>query len=208
MKITTEPVLVNQGDEGATLTVDSGSPVIYRLARQAPELGTLSAGQSAVLTAPTWVATAAGSAEVSVTPLAVATTDNSESLTDTVQIGTVSITKVSLIKPVMFPIRVQAVSCILDNTALAASDTNYWTAEVGKLAALTGVFGSVMATKSTQATGGAAFLTQQAWTFDAITFSAANQLLVKDDVLAIRWTKFGTPANLQGLMVGIRWTAA
>jgi len=114
----------------------------------------------------------------------------------------------SLIKPVQFPITVRGVSLVLDNTAVAASDTDYWTVDVGRIPALSSSFGSIMATKTTQTTGGAAFLTNQAWNFDAVTFTAVNQTLVKDDILAIRFTKTGAPTNLQGMVASVRWQVA
>jgi len=134
--------------------------------------------------------------------------DVSEGLDTTVVIGTVSATKTSLIKPVQFPITVRGVSLVLDNTAVAASDTDYWTVDVGRIPALSSSFGSIMATKTTQTTGGAAFLTNQAWNFDAVTFTAVNQTLVKDDILAIRFTKTGAPTNLQGMVASVRWQVA
>ncbi|HEY9522455.1 MAG TPA: hypothetical protein VIR33_04395 [Thermopolyspora sp.] len=134
--------------------------------------------------------------------------DVSEGLDTTVVLGSIAATKTAIVKPVQFPITVQGISLVLDNTAIASSDTDYWTAEVGKLAALTGVFGSIMATKTTKTTGGAPFLTNQAWTFDAVTFTAANQTLVKDDVLAIKFTKTGAPSTLQGLVASARYQIA
>jgi len=134
--------------------------------------------------------------------------DVSEGLDTTVVIGTVSATKTVLIKPVQFPITVRGVSLVLDNTAVATSDTDYWTVDVGRIPSLSSTFGSIMATKTTQVTGGVAFLTNQAWTFDAVTFTAANQTLVKDDILAIRCTKTGAPTNLQGMVASVRWQVA
>jgi len=134
--------------------------------------------------------------------------DVSEGLDTTELIGTISATKTILFKPVQFPITVRGVSLVLDNTAVAASDTDFWTVDIGRIPALSSTFGSIMATKTTQATGGAAFLTNQAWTFDAVTFTAANQTLVKDDILAIRCTKTLNPTNLQGLVASVRWQVA
>jgi len=134
--------------------------------------------------------------------------DVSEGLDTTVVIGTVSATKTVLVKPVQFPITVRGVSLVLDNTAVATSDTDFWTVDVGRIPSLSSTFGSIMATKTTQVTGGVAFLTNQAWTFDAVTFTAVNQTLVKDDILAIRFTKTGAPTNLQGMVASVRWQVA
>lgn len=134
--------------------------------------------------------------------------DVSEGLGDQVLVGTVSATTTVLFKPVMFPITVRAASLVLNNTAVAASDTDFWTVDIGKIPALSSTFGSIMATKTTQATGGVAFLTNQVWTFDAVTWTAANQTLVKDDILAFRFTKTGAPTNLQGMTAAVRWQVA
>jgi len=134
--------------------------------------------------------------------------DVSEGLDTTVVVGTVSATKTVLLKPVQFPITVRGVSLVLDNTSVASSDTDYWTIDVGRIPSLSSTFGSIMATKTTQTTGGAAFLTQQAWNFDAVTWTAANQTLVKDDILALRCTKTGAPTNLQGMVASVRWQVA
>jgi hypothetical protein len=134
--------------------------------------------------------------------------DVSEGLDSTVVVGTVSATKTVMLKPVQFPITVRGVSLVLDNTAVATSDTDYWTVDVGRIPSLSSTFGSIMATKTTQVTGGVAFLTNQAWTFDAVTFTAANQTLVKDDILCIRCTKTGAPTNLQGMVASVRWQVA
>lgn len=131
--------------------------------------------------------------------------DVSEGLSLTIQVGTVAATKTALLMPVQFPIKVTGVSLVLDNTAVATSDTNYWQVDVGRIASLQSAFGSIMATKTTQLTGGVAFLTNQAWTFDAVTFTAANQVLLKDDILALQLTRNGAPTNLQGLVVSVRY---
>ena len=134
--------------------------------------------------------------------------DVSEGLGDQMLVGTVSATSTVLFKPVMFPIIVRAASLILNNTAVAASDTDYWTVDIGKIPSLSSTFGSIMATKTTQATGGVAFLTNQVWNFNAVTWTAVNQVLVKDDVLAIRFTKTGAPTNLQAMTAAVRWQVA
>lgn len=95
-----------------------------------------------------------------------------------------------------------AAANIAPGAAVAASDTNYWTVKVQRYRA--GVSADI-ATKTTQVTGGAAMALLQDWNFDAVTFSATNQVCAKGDVIVAAFTPTGTPANIVNPLTQIRY---
>lgn len=95
----------------------------------------------------------------------------------------------------MFPMKVQALA-LAGNTVLTANDTNYWTFQLGKLPATTSTFGSVVAQRTTQTTGGTSIFQNQAFTFDSASWDATNAVFLKDDVIAVKGLKTGTPSNV------------
>ena len=81
-------------------------------------------------------------------------------------------------------------------TAIAASGVNYWTAEVLRRR---GATEAVVATADSQS----------GWTADtAITIPIQNRTVEPDDIIKVRYTRTGTPANLEpGLSMRFGWDA-
>jgi hypothetical protein len=102
-----------------------------------------------------------------------------------------------------FPLKVVAASLVSVGAAVAANDTNYWSVALKK--ATDSVTSSVIATKTTQATGGAQMVQQADWNFDAVTFDPTNQVLAKGDSVSFLLTPTGAPTTLVGLLGTVRY---
>jgi hypothetical protein len=92
---------------------------------------------------------------------------------------------------------------VATSTALAASDTNYWT--VALLRLRTGQNPLTIATKTTKVTLGEGFTADQGWNLDATFWLETARHLRKGDVLAVSFTKTGTPASLADVTAAVRY---
>lgn len=100
-----------------------------------------------------------------------------------------------LVAPI--PLRVLSVALSFEYMNLAASDTNYWRAELNRGS---GASFTVFATRSTQNTGanaGGGIAQRRAWTFDAAAWSPSD--LNAGDLLRVTFTPVGNPAEPIGL---------
>lgn len=79
-------------------------------------------------------------------------------------------------------------------TAIAASDTDYWTVNLRKF--VNGSSAGTIASKTTQVTGGEALGANKDWNFDSITFDAGFKVFNKGDVLNIQFVKAASAATL------------
>lgn len=109
-----------------------------------------------------------------------------------------------IIGTAMFPMKLQALA-LTQTGSNTASDTNYWTLQLGKIPALSSTFGSIVAQRSTQATGGSSWFQFQAFTFDAATWDATNSVFTKDDVIAVKGVKTGAPTNITSVDATLRY---
>jgi hypothetical protein len=169
---------------------------------------TVVAGNSFTLSGPAskWI-NSLGSSDVSFeTALTTSTvTDTSENLIFSKALGSYSSTnQVFNVAAVMFPLQVMACS-ILTTSAIGASDTDYWTFQLGKIPSLSSSFSTIAASKTTQATGGAPMFNSQAWNFDAVVFDPSNSIFVKDDIIAIRGVKTGAPSTVSSAEATVRY---
>lgn len=116
--------------------------------------------------------------------------------------GTVSATTSFPVCVALGPAQVEQLALVF-TTAVAASDTNYWTVTVHTRR---NAVPHLIATKTTKtiASGGEAMKAFQEWNFDLVTFDADNATLNKGDVLTVTFTPTGSPAALTGPMVSYR----
>jgi hypothetical protein len=68
MKVTSDPVLIDNEGADSTLVVDSGSSIVYGLSRYTLNLGTVAVGGGLAVTDPVWVASVGAFSEVHVYP--------------------------------------------------------------------------------------------------------------------------------------------
>jgi hypothetical protein len=87
-------------------------------------------------------------------------------------------------------------------TVAANSDTNYWTADLRRMRAGTG---TVIASKHTKLTGGAALTYRTDWNYDAIAFHATNKLFQKGDACDFALLKSGAASDIPGLIAQVRY---
>lgn len=115
--------------------------------------------------------------------------------------GSVSAARTQVILTSLYASRLEQASLVV-RTAVAASDTNYWTIELLRYRS---GFATVIATKTTKTTasGGEAMGAYFDWNFNATTFGL-GRYLDAGDVVAIRLTPTGTPTALDGPTITFR----
>jgi hypothetical protein len=103
---------------------------------------------------------------------------------------------------------VEQLALEVQRAGVTASDTNYWSISLRKQHGGTSAAGNytttTIATKTTQATGGALMPKRGEWNFDTVTFDATNKVLVKGDVLDLAFTATGTPDPIKGCVATFR----
>ena len=104
-----------------------------------------------------------------------------------------------------FPVTVAQFALTTWLTDVAASDTDYWTVEIGRYRANDG---KPVATKTTQATGGAAITRRTEWNFDASTFHATYKSFSKGDIIYCKLTPTGSPGPLGTVQMTARYEPA
>ena len=94
---------------------------------------------------------------------------------------------------------------VIWNTAVAASDTDYWTVQVRRWRTGVGGGAVVIAEKTTKVTGGQAIVQRLDWNFDASAFDPTYKLLQKGDVIDFAFLMTGSPTSLNGPFVQLRY---
>lgn len=125
-----------------------------------------------------------------------------EELERATQLGTINATATRRLGPVNLDQRIGGLT-LATSAAVAASDTNYWTISLQRLRA--GQNPLTIATRTTKATAGEAFTADQGWNFDAMPWLETARYLRKGDVMALAFTKTGTPADLIDVTVAVRY---
>lgn len=88
-------------------------------------------------------------------------------------------------------------------TSIGASDSVYWSIEIRRYRA--GV-SALIATKTTQATGGEAFVAGTPWVYDSGTFDSGNKVMQAGDMIAFFCTRVGGVAALVAPQYLLRYT--
>lgn len=119
-------------------------------------------------------------------------------------IADVSTTATRLLQVCNFDQRVGALT-LSTLTAIAPSNTNYWTVELGRYrfnsyAAITSKTTQVPVAES----GNEGVTAGWPWTFDVITWNATNRLMQKGDILALKFTPTGSPTAWVGVVATVR----
>lgn len=117
---------------------------------------------------------------------------------------TISATDQSPVAVAMFPCVVRSFALVQETGGVAASDTDYWTVDLGRWR--NGTF-AVIASKTTKTvpSGGEAITVLVPWTFDSMTFSGTNAQLLKDDVVGVKYTKTGAASNITRAVLTVRY---
>lgn len=99
------------------------------------------------------------------------------------------------------PFDCEILSCDVrkEYTDVAASDVNYLRLQINRYRDVGGY--DLIAEKTTKVTGGEPIVAKHLWSFDGVTFNAANAVLSRGDALALNFGSFGTsvwrfPVNL------------
>lgn len=102
------------------------------------------------------------------------------------------------------PFGLSVVQASLSNwdSAVAASNTDYWTIDLRRTRANVTV---VIASKTSRVTGGEAIPQRGDWNFDAVAFDPANKVLLKGDILNLAFTTTGSPTALNKLAASARY---
>lgn len=118
--------------------------------------------------------------------------------------GTVSSSNWYPIFVAPFPLSIVAASVIFGgpSTGIVANDTNYVTVTLRRVRSGTDV---VIATKTTQATGGQTMPARGDWNFDAVAFDANNKVFAKGDICAVQFGFTGAPAGVEKPMATVRY---
>lgn len=117
-------------------------------------------------------------------------------------LGTVNATATRRLGATNFPQRIGGL-VLASGTAVTTSDTDYWTVQVQRRRS--GHAPLVIATRTTRATGGEPVVADQGWNFDSVQWLETARHLQKGDVLALSFTKTGTPGDLTDLTATIRY---
>jgi len=110
-------------------------------------------------------------------------------------VGDISASKNVHLIAAPFELKITAVKLLVD-TAIAANDDNYWSAQLVNLTQNDNLLSSA---KTSKATGGTAFTADSAWT---ITPDQTQYLRI-NDVLELQLTKSGSASSLSNLVIQV-----
>lgn len=115
--------------------------------------------------------------------------------------ASISATTTVRIGPAIIDQRVGGLSLAFSG-AVAASDTDYWSVALKRYRGASVV---TLATKTTKTTGGEAITADTGWSFDAVSWLEVLRRVRAADVLAVTFTKTGSPSALTDVTASFRY---